>query len=190
MFLSRNKKNNVYPSKPQFYYIKVGFKGVKIIWACFRDGKQKIYHWNYQYVIQIEQAFVCRQVDVRVEINCLVWYIKILYRSGSTFCDFPRIFCFCSLFCLFCFFFVFFLFVFLFVFVCLFVFCFWVFFIVCLLFFFIVFFFVCFFFVCLLFLGFFLLLLFFFFFCSVSLKLTTVYHVPGSKTINISYPLK
>ena len=31
MFLSSNKKNNVYPCKPQFYYIKVGFKGVKII---------------------------------------------------------------------------------------------------------------------------------------------------------------
>ena len=31
MFLSRNKKNNVYPCKPQFYYLKVGFKGVKII---------------------------------------------------------------------------------------------------------------------------------------------------------------
>ena len=31
MFLSRNKKNNVYPCKPQFYYIKVGFNGVKII---------------------------------------------------------------------------------------------------------------------------------------------------------------
>ena len=31
MFLSRNKKNNVYPYKPQFYYIKVGLKGVKII---------------------------------------------------------------------------------------------------------------------------------------------------------------
>ena len=31
MFLSRNKKTNVYPCKPQFYYIKVGFKGVKII---------------------------------------------------------------------------------------------------------------------------------------------------------------
>ena len=31
MFLSRNRKNNVYPCKPQFYYIKVGFKGVKII---------------------------------------------------------------------------------------------------------------------------------------------------------------
>ena len=31
MFLSRNKKDNVYPCKPQFYYIKAGFKGVKII---------------------------------------------------------------------------------------------------------------------------------------------------------------
>ena len=31
MFLSRNKKNNVYPCKNQFHYIKVGFMGVKII---------------------------------------------------------------------------------------------------------------------------------------------------------------
>ena len=31
MFLSRNKKNNVCPCKPQFYYIKVGFKGVEVI---------------------------------------------------------------------------------------------------------------------------------------------------------------
>ena len=31
MFSTRNKKNNVYPCKPQFYYIKVGFKGVRII---------------------------------------------------------------------------------------------------------------------------------------------------------------
>ena len=31
MLLSKNKKNNVYPCKPQFYYIKVGFKGVSII---------------------------------------------------------------------------------------------------------------------------------------------------------------
>ena len=37
MVLSRNKKNNVYPCKTQFYYIKVGFKGVKIVLACFRD---------------------------------------------------------------------------------------------------------------------------------------------------------
>ena len=31
MLLSRNKKNNIYPCKPQFYFIKVGFKGVNII---------------------------------------------------------------------------------------------------------------------------------------------------------------
>ena len=31
MFLSRIMKNNVYPCKPQFCYIKVGFKGIKII---------------------------------------------------------------------------------------------------------------------------------------------------------------
>ena len=40
MFLSRNKKNNVYPSKPQFYYIKVGFKGVKINRYVFVMGKE------------------------------------------------------------------------------------------------------------------------------------------------------
>ena len=45
MFLSRNKKNNVYPYKPQFYYIKVGFKGsilyrhvfVMLIYQVFRE---------------------------------------------------------------------------------------------------------------------------------------------------------
>ena len=39
MFLNRNKKNNVCPSKPQFYYIKLGFKGIKIIYVCFRNDK-------------------------------------------------------------------------------------------------------------------------------------------------------
>ena len=37
MFSSRNKKINEYPCTPQFYYIKEGFKGVKIIQACFCD---------------------------------------------------------------------------------------------------------------------------------------------------------
>ena len=31
MFLAENEKNNVYPCKLQFYYIKVVFKGVSII---------------------------------------------------------------------------------------------------------------------------------------------------------------
>ena len=42
MFLSRNKKNNVYPCKPQFYYIKVEFKGVKLYRAAFMMHPQKL----------------------------------------------------------------------------------------------------------------------------------------------------
>ena len=45
MFLSRNKKNRVYPFKPQFYYIKVGLKGVKIISVCFRYAM-----WSFYFV--------------------------------------------------------------------------------------------------------------------------------------------
>ena len=30
-------RKNVYPCKPQFYYIKVGCKGVFVAWTCFRD---------------------------------------------------------------------------------------------------------------------------------------------------------
>ena len=39
MFLSKNKKNNIYPCKPQFYYIKVGFKGGQNYIGLFRDNK-------------------------------------------------------------------------------------------------------------------------------------------------------
>ena len=35
---SRNKKNNVYPCKPQFYSIKVGFKGSKLYRRVFVMG--------------------------------------------------------------------------------------------------------------------------------------------------------
>ena len=42
MFLSRNKKNNVYPCKHQFYYIKVGLRGIKIIWVCFLDVNEAL----------------------------------------------------------------------------------------------------------------------------------------------------
>ena len=31
MFFGRSDQNNIYHCKPQFYYIKVAFKGVKII---------------------------------------------------------------------------------------------------------------------------------------------------------------
>ena len=35
MFLCRNKKNNLFPCKPQFYYIKVGVKGSKLYMYVF-----------------------------------------------------------------------------------------------------------------------------------------------------------
>ena len=35
-------KNNVYPCELQFYYLKLGFKGVKIILAFFFHGGQKV----------------------------------------------------------------------------------------------------------------------------------------------------
>ena len=38
MVFSRNKKNNVYPCKSQFYFIKVGFKGSKLYRFIFMMG--------------------------------------------------------------------------------------------------------------------------------------------------------
>ena len=40
MFLIRNKKNNVYPCKPQFYYIKVGFTGHDFVMSSHMENEQ------------------------------------------------------------------------------------------------------------------------------------------------------
>ena len=44
MFWSKNKKNRYTPSKPQFYYIKVGFKGLFIARICFPDETMNLDH--------------------------------------------------------------------------------------------------------------------------------------------------
>ena len=46
MFLSRNKKNNVYPCKPQFYYIKVGFKGGSKLYYVLEMIYEELIHLN------------------------------------------------------------------------------------------------------------------------------------------------
>ena len=51
MFLSKKKENNVYPCKTQFYYTKIGFKGVKIIKVYFRDEIPRL--------IIGKQSFMC-----------------------------------------------------------------------------------------------------------------------------------
>ena len=59
MFLSRNKKKNVYPCKPLFYCIKVGLKGVKFLWsyAYFSSSNAYPQHmslwWNNKSIMWI-----------------------------------------------------------------------------------------------------------------------------------------
>ena len=48
MCLSRNKKNKVYPCKSQFYCIKVGFKGVSIIYVFVIYFSTKTYMVNHK----------------------------------------------------------------------------------------------------------------------------------------------
>ena len=44
MFWSKKKKNRfIYPRIPQFYYMKVGFKGVYITWTCFPEMSTQVY---------------------------------------------------------------------------------------------------------------------------------------------------
>ena len=61
MFLSRNKKNKVYPSKSQFYYIKVGFKGSQ----------------NYRYV------FVILWYLGRAHDRCVSWISSLIARYSN-----------------------------------------------------------------------------------------------------------
>ena len=50
MFGSKNKKH-VYPCKPQFYYIKVGCKGVFVTRTCFRDVSAVLKVWILSFVV-------------------------------------------------------------------------------------------------------------------------------------------
>ena len=46
MFLSRNKINNIYPCRPQFYYINVGYKGSKLYRHVFVMDMLLVLHWK------------------------------------------------------------------------------------------------------------------------------------------------
>ena len=77
MCLSRNKKNNVYPCEPQFYYIKVGFKGVKITYVCFRDDLTGMHTLRALYV-----SFTRKIVFVT---SCLLFCTILDYTHGNNF---------------------------------------------------------------------------------------------------------
>ena len=65
MFLSRNKKNNVYPCKPQFFYTKVGLKGSKL----------------YRYVFVMEAPFLYGLGILR-----LLVLLRSTYKSKALSC--------------------------------------------------------------------------------------------------------
>ena len=69
----RNKKNNVYPCKPQFYYIKVGFKGVRIIKACFRDAN----------VFWLISDWIRKKNKVLTDLLLVYLYLDNTRRNGS-----------------------------------------------------------------------------------------------------------
>ena len=65
MFLSRNKKNNVYPCKPQFYYIKWGLGGSKLYRHIFvmPSQVQIVFKTSCkQTFLQIVRAKACPQI--------------------------------------------------------------------------------------------------------------------------------
>ena len=73
MFLSGNKKNYVYPCKPQFYYIKVGFKG---FWkAGFSKRNEFAAVWTKLLPFRIDPLSEGRRTWCAVEQirSCLPW---------------------------------------------------------------------------------------------------------------------
>ena len=66
MCFSRNKKNNLYACTPKFYYIQVGFKGVKIIKVCFRDALRKHAYSNILKILQPKKRknFQIKKFDI------------------------------------------------------------------------------------------------------------------------------
>ena len=62
-------KNNVYPCKSQFYYIKTGFKGIIIMQVCF---------WGKNCKIQVHPVFKSPA--------CTNFTIYIIEEHGDTNC--------------------------------------------------------------------------------------------------------
>ena len=67
MFWSKNNKN-VYPCKPQFYYIKVECKGVFITRTCFRDVYDGSNTYNKKtFRVDLRHSFTVRYMADKVE---------------------------------------------------------------------------------------------------------------------------
>ena len=73
MFLSRNKKNNIYPCKPQFNYIKMGFQGAMFSW-CFQKESKTI-------MTELSPLEVC-QFPFKSIVSLLWNYTRLPYTNS------------------------------------------------------------------------------------------------------------
>ena len=87
MFLSRNKKNNVYPCKPQFYHIKVGFKGVKLyryvlLMTYFsRDSMLFILQWTLKIYFHFLITNLMMEQGKGLNGNLKPTHVKTIHRT-------------------------------------------------------------------------------------------------------------
>ena len=61
----------IYPFTPQFYYIKVGFKGVYFSWTCFPDIFLYYYHFissQLDVVVMSLPVFLMVDVSLRTDV--------------------------------------------------------------------------------------------------------------------------
>ena len=69
MFLSRNKKNNVYPCKPKFYYIKWGLRGSKL----YRHVFMMLLKYKSHFEFALDQIVMCKAVvGIMTSVNCVI----------------------------------------------------------------------------------------------------------------------
>ena len=71
MFSSRNRKNDVNPCKPQFYYNKVGFNGVKL--------------YTHVFVMNIRSIFMFSIVLTQFTVTVVDCIVVVCFSSKSSF---------------------------------------------------------------------------------------------------------
>ena len=84
MLLSRNKKNNVYPCKPPFYYIKVGFKGSTLYKRVFVMS-QDSFLLRIDFLTEWRQKHFCQLLTCTVflkKLTKILCKIRYLYKPA------------------------------------------------------------------------------------------------------------
>ena len=78
MFWSKNKKNRYTPRIPQFFCIKVGFKGVFIARTCFLDDD--VFNMQYDSFL-IESCFSGKFFTLVICTSCMLYMFVLVQYS-------------------------------------------------------------------------------------------------------------